>query len=340
LYNGGSEWQNDFSDLPDLMQAYYRNYDQALGRWTGVDPDAEGVESLTSYNYSANNPVMFNDPLGNLMEQRGAQAAERWFSDHSVYDEEGNFNPYRLGYLASGGSAANSPEEKQNQALAAGKTFYQAGAFEGAKGTIGDFRIAQSLVHGTFSLSNDKFSYWTDKNGYKINPNLDVTIGLVIHTISLDMGLGNIFKPDMMFYGVPVYFSTIGDLKYHAAFTLPGIGIFINPADRNNLGTLRHEYGHWLVGKKEGYQIFYRVDIPLSLLSAKFSKNNMEHQQSWTETRANDMSYQFFGRPADWDFNTYHVSDQVRYNAPNLFQDIYQKIIKGIGEFNNGFSKW
>ncbi len=67
LYNGGSELQDDFGDLPALMQTFYRNYDQALGRWTGVDPDAEGAESLTTYNYSGNNPVMFNDPLGNLL---------------------------------------------------------------------------------------------------------------------------------------------------------------------------------------------------------------------------------------------------------------------------------
>jgi RHS repeat-associated protein len=64
LYNGGSEWQNDFSNLPDLYQTFFRNYDQALGRWTGVDPDAESAESLTTYQYAGNNPVMFNDPIG------------------------------------------------------------------------------------------------------------------------------------------------------------------------------------------------------------------------------------------------------------------------------------
>ncbi len=64
LYNGGSEWQNDFGDLPDLMQTFYRNLDAALGRWTSVDPMGEGAESLTTYNYSGNNPIMYNDPLG------------------------------------------------------------------------------------------------------------------------------------------------------------------------------------------------------------------------------------------------------------------------------------
>ncbi|MGY3215089.1 DUF6443 domain-containing protein [Mucilaginibacter sp. HD30] len=78
LYNGGSELQNDFGDLPDLMQTFYRNYDAALGRWTGVDPIAEGAESLSVYNYSGNNPVMFNDPLGDLMtpNERGKYGLE------------------------------------------------------------------------------------------------------------------------------------------------------------------------------------------------------------------------------------------------------------------------
>jgi RHS repeat-associated protein len=64
LYNGGSEWQNDFSNLPDYYQTFFRNYDQALGRFVAVDPLTEAAESLTGYNYSANNPVMFNDPMG------------------------------------------------------------------------------------------------------------------------------------------------------------------------------------------------------------------------------------------------------------------------------------
>lgn len=64
LYNGGSEWQNDYNNLPDYYQATYRNYDAVLGRFTGVDPMAEGVERMSTYQYENNNPLMFNDPLG------------------------------------------------------------------------------------------------------------------------------------------------------------------------------------------------------------------------------------------------------------------------------------
>jgi len=66
LYNGGSEWQNDYSNLPDYYQTFNRNYDAATGRFVGVDPAAEGAESMSSYQYSGNNPIMYNDPLGDL----------------------------------------------------------------------------------------------------------------------------------------------------------------------------------------------------------------------------------------------------------------------------------
>ena len=68
LYNGGSEWQNDYGNLPDLQQTFYRNYDAALGRWIAVDPEAESAESMTVYQYSGNNPIMMNDPLGDLSQ--------------------------------------------------------------------------------------------------------------------------------------------------------------------------------------------------------------------------------------------------------------------------------
>lgn len=53
LYNGGSEWQNDFGNLPDYYQTFYRNYDAVLGRFIGTDPEPEsapaGVSSVNWY---------------------------------------------------------------------------------------------------------------------------------------------------------------------------------------------------------------------------------------------------------------------------------------------------
>jgi len=64
LYNGGSEWQNDYSNLPDYYQTLNRNYDAALGRFVSVDPEPESAESMSNYQYAGNMPMMFNDPDG------------------------------------------------------------------------------------------------------------------------------------------------------------------------------------------------------------------------------------------------------------------------------------
>jgi len=69
LYNGGSEWQNDYGNLPDYSQTFYRNYDAALGRFIGVDPMAESSESLSPYQYAGNDPISNNDPLGNISQE-------------------------------------------------------------------------------------------------------------------------------------------------------------------------------------------------------------------------------------------------------------------------------
>jgi len=68
LYNGGSEVIDDFGGLPDYFQTFYRNYDPALGRWISVDPESESAESMSNYQYALNNPLMYNDPLGNVSE--------------------------------------------------------------------------------------------------------------------------------------------------------------------------------------------------------------------------------------------------------------------------------
>jgi RHS repeat-associated protein len=100
LYNGGSEWQNDFADLPDLQQTFYRNYDPALGRFIAVDPMAEASDSYGTYHYAMDNPVMFNDPLGDAasstmtttqyISQMIAVANKRGQANLSFHHEWGN----------------------------------------------------------------------------------------------------------------------------------------------------------------------------------------------------------------------------------------------------------
>lgn len=117
----------------------------------------------------------------------------------------------------------------------------------------------------------------------------------------------------MMFEGSPVYFSTVGDLKYGGAITLPGLGIFINPKDSKNIDLLRHEFGQILVARQKTGVLFYLTDAPYSILNAWLTKSDLEHQHSWSEIAANNASYLYLHSPEDWNFHDYPVSDNVRY---------------------------
>jgi RHS repeat-associated protein len=60
-YNG-IEKQEEFGLNVDM--ALYRTLDPQLGRWWQVDPEVQNFESLTPYNSNFNNPIRYDDPLG------------------------------------------------------------------------------------------------------------------------------------------------------------------------------------------------------------------------------------------------------------------------------------
>ncbi len=60
-YNGKELDQMHRLDLYDYSARYY---DQAIGRFTTVDPHAENYYSWSPYHYAANNPIRITDPTG------------------------------------------------------------------------------------------------------------------------------------------------------------------------------------------------------------------------------------------------------------------------------------
>ena len=123
------------------------------------------------------------------------------------------------------------------------------------------------------------------------------------------------------FEGIPFFTSTVGELKNHAAIALPGIGIFIHPDDVRNMPLLRHEFGHMLQAKMWGKFFFYRTIAWISLKSAVRAGRNasFNHHNTWTEWSANLLSYEYFGKPLDWDFKKYPINTLIENgNASKL----------------------
>jgi RHS repeat-associated protein len=61
-YNAGNELEEEGS--LNYYNTFYRKYDAQLGRFTGIDIRAEESYGMSVYNYGANNPVLYNDPMG------------------------------------------------------------------------------------------------------------------------------------------------------------------------------------------------------------------------------------------------------------------------------------
>jgi RHS repeat-associated protein len=59
-FNGGVELEEE----TNLYATFYRPYDPQLGRFFGIDIKSEENFAFSTYQFGLNNPIFFNDPLG------------------------------------------------------------------------------------------------------------------------------------------------------------------------------------------------------------------------------------------------------------------------------------
>lgn len=126
------------------------------------------------------------------------------------------------------------------------------------------------------------------------------------------------------FEKIKVFGSTFGALKNRAAITIPGVGIFVHPKDKGNLDLLRHEFGHILQRRKYGFFFFFFKIAIISLKSARKANKNISynHMHCWTEWTANNLAYQYFNCPDNWNFKAYPIEGEMH--------ELNQKILKDV----------
>jgi RHS repeat-associated protein len=102
LYNGGTEL-NQNAGVYDL---FFRNYDPALGRMTQVDPMADKYGSMSTYNYAFNDPIFWNDPLGD--DAVTPQAKPPGYGEKKEEQDPGNTAPFDFGYADAANARADA----------------------------------------------------------------------------------------------------------------------------------------------------------------------------------------------------------------------------------------
>ena len=114
-YNAGCELEEDGLDY---YNTFYRKYDAQIGRFTGVDILAEVTADLNPYQFGNNNPVMFNDPMGDFARTPGGKVNVftkgpdgnrhiAWYSE-MLWNSAGFFDWGEDGFGGGGGGGQGS----------------------------------------------------------------------------------------------------------------------------------------------------------------------------------------------------------------------------------------
>jgi hypothetical protein len=269
-----------------------------------VDPMAEATDEMSVYQYGNNNPVMINDPMGDLTKAQIESAeplkyadglsggfwkktygSEQDWSDAIQYFWDNNLGIYNhrdnSAFWNAVGNAAGKFWDKNNSSL------------EGAQA---NFDLA--------GVSND--------GGYNLRWNtadaIDNVVGLssqiTEHNVNIGANQGGPGPRDTP--GIKVYYIDGGN-----SWSYPGLGIHVNKNERNLTGYIQHEYGHYLQYLKHGASLkWYNkfVAIP-SMQSLQQGDSNYTHDRLSFELEATTLAHDFYGKNSvlnNYNFPTFY----------------------------------
>lgn len=103
LYNAGTE----LNSSSGWYETLFRGYDASLGRFLQVDPLAHIDPSTSPFAYAANSPIIFNDPLGLLVDVSGQsdyQLRALYRAHRGNYGNFGDWARDNLDFSGAGGA--------------------------------------------------------------------------------------------------------------------------------------------------------------------------------------------------------------------------------------------
>jgi len=176
LYNAASE----LNETTNNYQTFFRDYDPALGRMTGVDIMANKYSSISPYNYAFNDPIGLNDPSGADPFGGGANPGGWSFENGDWYDNRppmefvdnrgsngNNVAFFGSLYLGSGGNWADGMGNLDWTLAGGSNTFRAERAYaRGNGGTYNDASGTYSNSEGNrIDASSGYIRFWNSNGG-------------------------------------------------------------------------------------------------------------------------------------------------------------------------------